>query len=391
MEAGSPDLLREFLRQEHVANRLRALRQPSVGRFLGAVLFNYAFIAATIGLSVTSGFWWLWPIAIVLIAARQHALLVLMHEGAHRSISRNRALNDLLSDLLCGAPLLVSTRSYREAHLAHHQHLNSEADPDWCRKVDHEPDRNQWLFPAEVPLWQLLVKLYGHSVAYLLKSLSDNQRSTSEAPAPQENGLTDSTLAALKYGLYALVGLLLTLSSAWTGFLIYWLAPMLLVLPLIMRIRSIAEHFALRHDHPLRQTRTVRAGWLERLVLAPHHIGLHIDHHLQASIPFYQLPKLHQLLLECPDYQANAHINDGYFLRSRQARKPLRKPLMAQDLYSTPSVVLQPAKVSEPEQTPIIGPGSTVQLARGQDSDVAQFKQEYQQEYDQAGTTNAAS
>ena len=247
------------------------------------------------------------------------------------------------------------------------------------------------MFPAEVPLWQLLVKLYGHSVAYLLKSLSDNQRSASEAPAPQENGLTDSTLAALKYGLYALVGLLLTLSSAWTGFLIYWLAPMLLVLPLIMRIRSIAEHFALRHDHPLRQTRTVRAGWLERLVLAPHHIGLHIDHHLQASIPFYQLPKLHQLLLECPDYQANAHINDGYFLRSRQARKPLRKPLMAQDLYSTPSVVLQPAKVSEPEQTPIIGPGSTVQLARGQDSDVAQFKQEYQQEYDQAGTTNAAS
>jgi len=61
---------------------------------------------------------------------------------------------------------------------------------------------------------------------------------------------------------------------------------MFLVLPLIMRIRSIAEHFALRHDHPLRQTRTVRAGRLERLLIAPHYIGLHIDHHLAASVPF---------------------------------------------------------------------------------------------------------
>ncbi len=349
--------LREFLRTDSVAERLRALRSPSIPRFLLAVLFNYSLIALAITASVMSSSWassgaftWTaWLLATVLIAARQHALLVLMHEGAHRSISKNKNLNDLLSDLLCGAPLLVSTRSYRKAHLTHHQHLNTAEDPDWCRKIDNQTERDQWLFPTKLPLWRLLTKLYGHSVLYLIKSLSDNQRaepSTTNRPAPV-NVLPDSTLTNLKYLLYAAVGIVLTLTSSWTGLLIYWLAPMLLVLPLIMRIRSIAEHFALRHDHPLRQTRTVRAGWLERLLIAPHHIGLHIDHHLAASVPFYQLPRLHRLLLECPDYRTNAHLNDGYFIlrgsvKNLAANEPTRA-LFSTDLYGSPSSVLQPA------------------------------------------------
>ena len=166
----SPEL-REFLRTDAVAERLRALRTPSIPRFLLAVLFNYGLIALAITASETSGSWtfsWVvWLLAIVIIAARQHALLVLMHEGAHRSISKDRNLNDVLSDLLCGAPLLVGTRSYRKAHLAHHQHLNTAEDPDWVRKVDNQTEREQWLFPTRLPLWRLLANLYGHSVRYL--------------------------------------------------------------------------------------------------------------------------------------------------------------------------------------------------------------------------------
>ena len=350
--------LREFLRETTVAERLKALRAPSPRRFIQAVLFNYSLIVLAICTAtvvstqlnslIASGL--VYVFAIVLIAARQHALLVLMHEGAHRSISRNSKLNDLLSDLLCGAPLLVSTRSYRRAHLAHHQNLNSKEDPDWCRKVDSKTERDQWLFPAQIPLWRLLAQLYSHSVIYLLRSLADNQKSDNSAPTSQEQtlaqeNLPDGTLAMYKYLLYGAVGIALTLTGTWLGFALYWLAPMLLVLPLIMRVRSIAEHFALRHDHPLRQTRTVRAGWLERLLLAPHHIGLHIDHHLQASVPFYNLPMLHRLLLECPDYSENAHLNDGYFVRAGYKDRSYGpdQPIFSADLYGPPSVVLQTA------------------------------------------------
>jgi len=215
---GQSAALREFLRTDAAAERLRALRTPSIPRFLLAVLFNYAVIALTISLCVISGSWLAWLPAIIIIAARQHALLVLMHEGAHRSISKDRNLNDLLSDMLCGAPLLVSTRSYRTVHLTHHQNLNTAEDPDWCRKVDDSSERNQWLFPAQQPLWRLLANLYGHSVIYLLKSLADNQRGEPSSQAKQASSantaLADSTLINLKYLLYAVVGIVLTLTSA---------------------------------------------------------------------------------------------------------------------------------------------------------------------------------
>jgi len=354
MNAQQPDPsfeLREFLRSDGVAARLSALRTPSVPQFLLAVLLNYSLIALAIWISVLSDSVFVWLLAIVVIAARQHALLVLMHEGAHRSISKNRNLNDLLSDLLCGAPLLIGTRSYRKVHLIHHQHLNTAEDPDWCRKIDNQTERDQWLFPAKQPLWRLLANLYGHSVLYLIKTLSDNQRAepanSESSSAAAEDVLPDATLSKWKYLLYAAIGVVLTLTSSWVGLLTYWLVPMLLVLPLIMRVRSIAEHFALRHDHPLRQTRSVRAGWLERLLIAPHHIGLHIDHHLIAAVPFYQLPRLHSLLLECPDYRANAHLNDGYFILNRRppatSYRQDSHALFSADLYGPASVVLQPA------------------------------------------------
>ena len=284
-----PAPLKNYLRTPEIAERLRELRRMSPWRFVAAALGNYLAIALAIGgvtfvASMTVDTAWpttvallgpAWLAALVLIAARQHALLVLMHEGAHRTVSSRRGLNDLLSDLLCGAPLLVGVRSYRRDHLAHHQHLNSAADPDWCRKIDDHTQRDQWQFPAARPLPIVWAKLYGYSVSYLLKSLAAN-RASAATPNPhqiQQMQPSEKTLGYLRYALYGAVALVLTLTGSWLGFVAFWLAPMLLVLPIIMRIRSIAEHFALRHDHALTQSRTVRAGLLERALIAPHHIG----------------------------------------------------------------------------------------------------------------------
>jgi len=346
--------LKEFLRDPEIAAELAALRTPSTARFLLAVAFNYLVISAAIvavtQLAGTPALYWLaivvYPIALVLIAARQHALLVLMHEGAHSSISRNRWLNDTLSDLLCGALLLVSTRSYRKDHLRHHQHLNSAADPDWTRKVDHPTNRAQWIFPTQVPLWRLLTQLYRYSVTYLLRSLADNRAvgaaadptATSQPTNNDTGSPTDVVLKRSKYALYAGVvttGMLLTSPATFLlGLLGFWLAPMLLVLPLIMRVRSIAEHFALPHNQELNQTRSVRAGAFERLLLAPHHIGLHIDHHLLASVPFFNLPRLHRLLLKSDYYRLHAHLNNGYFWGPKGSGR------FADDLYGQTSTLL---------------------------------------------------
>src|SRR5262249_20762739 len=49
----------------------------------------------------------------------------------------------------------------------------------------------------------------------------------------------------------------------------------------------------------------------------------HLPHHLFATVPHYRLRQLHETLLECADYRAQAVVVEGYFLPPhRPAERP---------------------------------------------------------------------
>ncbi|HZQ54200.1 MAG TPA: fatty acid desaturase [Bryobacteraceae bacterium] len=85
----------------------------------------------------------------------------------------------------------------------------------------------------------------------------------------------------------------------------------------ILRIRSIAEHFALPKTHILNESSVIHPAWWESFLLAPHHVSLHLDHHLLPYIPWYRLPKLHKRLLATDEYQTLAHVNSRFFFGGR--------------------------------------------------------------------------
>src|SRR5260370_40875040 len=58
----------------------------------------------------------LYIVTVAFIGARQHALLILMHDGVHYRLFRNRAANEWVAELLLGWPLLISARAYRRNH-----------------------------------------------------------------------------------------------------------------------------------------------------------------------------------------------------------------------------------------------------------------------------------
>jgi len=61
----------------------------------------------------------------------------------------------------------------------------------------------------------------------------------------------------------------------------------------------MAEHAGLETSHSaLSNTRTTRADWLARALVAPIHVNYHIEHHLMASVPHQKLAKMHQMLRE---------------------------------------------------------------------------------------------
>lgn len=64
-------------------------------------------------------------------------------------------------------------------------------------------------------------------------------------------------------------------------------------------MRNIAEHGAVEFsENPLRNVRTTHAGPVMRLFLAPYYVNYHLEHHLVMHMPCFNLPKLHNLMVE---------------------------------------------------------------------------------------------
>jgi fatty acid desaturase len=144
-----------------------------------------------------SGVGWGWAIPIVVVSAifvgaGQHHLGVLGHEGSHRTLFRNRWLNELASDWLCMYPLFTTTYMYRLQHLAHHQFVNDPVrDPNivQMRATDTWPDGP--LRPRQIVAYVLRVlnpiRLFGFLGVRIKDntfSMSHDVYRASDEPAP---------------------------------------------------------------------------------------------------------------------------------------------------------------------------------------------------------------
>src|SRR5512140_1638081 len=69
-------------------------------------------------------------LALAVIGTRQLGLSVLMHEAAHRTLFKNRTVNDVVGNWLCAYPVWSDLRPYRNYHLQHHAKNWTSEDPD---------------------------------------------------------------------------------------------------------------------------------------------------------------------------------------------------------------------------------------------------------------------
>ena len=247
-------------------------------------------------------------ICFFLIATRQHALGILMHEASHFRLCKSRKLNDFLGNCFLAYPIFISTEVYRTNHLAHHNHIHTEEDPDLARRKDD----NRWVFPKkEIDIVKILLRdLFFGAISEQIRavrSLSKKQKSV------EGSGQSGSDYFRPIY--YITLALLFTVTGSWITFLIFWILPLFTVLPCLLRIRSMARHFGLPHQHELNHSRNYAGPFWERILIAPHNVGYHLDHHMFPSVPFYNLPKLNLILLQDSSYRALAHRNSSIFGR----------------------------------------------------------------------------
>jgi fatty acid desaturase len=265
-----------------VSSRRDALRQiPSVRNGL-SVASVFAQTAVLIYLAVHFG-----PIAwlpVFVLMGRAHAQFAsLMHEAAHRLLFRNRSQNDFVGRWLIGYPAFTNTDAYRRVHMAHHREEFGPNEPDIALYAN---------YPISAASWRrkLARDAQGRTGLRLLRDQLRGARS--------EVVVVRQTL----FKILAVQAVLIAgaiVAGYWWVYPLFWLLPYLTVWRVINRLRSVAEHGGLMASDDRRiATHSVKQHWSARFFLVPFNIGFHLAHHVDAGVPFRNLPKYHQILVD---------------------------------------------------------------------------------------------
>jgi len=268
-----------------------------------SIAVNWALVAASFVLVAR------WPnpitvlVAVFVIGARQLGFAVLMHEAAHRTLFRNRRLNDWAGNWLCAYPVWGDLYPYRPYHLQHHAKTWTADDPDLALANPFPITRAS----LRRKVWRDLSGKTGWK----------RFRATLKRDLGSSRGRVrrnfDAGLEAL-HGVAITNGILLALlvAAGHPALYLLWIAAWLTSYSLVMRVRSIAEHAMIPDpESDVGNTRTTLARWWERLLIAPNYVNYHLEHHLLMTVPHYNLPRMHRLLRD-RGVLGDACVTHGY-------------------------------------------------------------------------------
>jgi len=272
---------------------LAVLRERVEWRGIALIAHAWAVILGSIALMSIFPNPLTYIVAVVVIGSRQLGLAILMHDGAHGCFSRSEARNMALSQWFCAYPVFAETAAYRRYHLQHHQRTQQEDDPDLVLSAPFPITRASY----RRKFWRDISGQTGYEQrkAQILNAMGDptwpwrqRARHFTEKLGPQ-------------IGANAVLFAALALAGVWWTYPLLWLVPLLTWQMVITRVRNIAEHAVVPDGNdPLRNTRTTKANFLERALIAPYFVNYHLEHHLLYYVPCYNLPKLHAILMRGP-------------------------------------------------------------------------------------------
>ena len=248
--------------------------------------------------------------SVVVIGSRQFALAVLAHDGAHNLLFSKEKINDLASQWFCAFPIFSDNRPYRPYHLAHHRFTETENDPDLSLSAPFPITKASFRRKVIRDLTGL-TGLRRYSIA--LKSIFSSETDTFRKKIMKvSNKLGGFLLTNL------IIFCLISFFYHWSLYFLLWWIPAFTYYSLIVRIRNIAEHAVTPGKTNLNNTRTTKASLLTRYLMVPHHVNFHLEHHLFTNCPWYNLPKVHEMLKE-KELGNKMCVENSYFSVLKQA------------------------------------------------------------------------
>jgi fatty acid desaturase len=125
-----------------------------------------------------------------------------------------------------------------------------------------------------------------------------------------------TTLMRFTYGTILFTGLawLSLLADPWTPvyYILLWLVPIFTTFSFYMILRQLVQHGNGGRGW-LTNTRVFLVHPFINFSVFPIGQDYHLPHHLYVTVPHFRLKKLHEALMEYPEYRAQATVVEGYF------------------------------------------------------------------------------
>jgi fatty acid desaturase len=289
---------------------LRRLSTPRPVLGASAFVFEYAAVIAAALAIERTGCYWLYPLAVVFIAARQHSLYLLNHDASHSSLFRSRKLNQVLATWLANLPFLHhpdtwSFVQWRRQHLLHHRELCTQQDPYWVYRD------SVGLTTREMTRPELALRIAKMGLMSSLGWITTRQgifparggELTREIahwrvffePFRDDPEMRNERLLSWAVTAAAVAGI--TVLGAWPVVVLYWIVPMYTVYPVLLELAEMTEHhWHAAPDDLVETTTSTLPGIFTKLFVSELNRTIHREHHLVAKVPCYNLRGLHRLL-----------------------------------------------------------------------------------------------
>ncbi len=256
-------------------------------------------------------------ISLFIIAGLQHHLATFIHEGAHNSIHSNKNINNLITYIFCSVPLYCNFNLYKHFHLTHHRFTSDpEKDPEFLiyKKFGF---KHQDMKSRDFII--LFFKDYFLINTILTFVFFAKYNKVNNIPKYSNN--EKLTLLAIHLSYIALISFF----NAWQGFIIYWLIPSFLILPILLRYHSYAEHIK---NSELGQLSSInkKSNLVWNFFFYPIRSYNHLEHHLYMTVPWYNLNSAKELLNQDKKYRIISDNNtiDSFFFKEKSFIKLLK-------------------------------------------------------------------
>jgi len=251
------------------------------------------------------------------LGGKQLACAVFMHDSSHHSVFSNKKVNDFVGTWI-GYLLFNKMQSYRPYHNLHHVTTGTIEDPDLLLTRGYPTSRKSMIRKFSRDLFG--VTGFKSSIALFMMStgyLKYTQAGLIEKTKKEDRRINWMGLFGPIISNFILFCILAIFFDPRIYF--FWILAYFTTFQFCVRVRAMAEHSMVEDTtDPLRNTRTTKANFLERLLFAPYHVNYHLEHHMLMTVPSYNLPKMHQLLVDRGFYEKGILAN-GYWEIIKQA------------------------------------------------------------------------